>query len=542
MANVLKELAKAFSFRTAIRSNILSSSYTPIGVGGSTMTNNGLRNNENSTFNTFTSSRLLTSWYQKMEESKNYENTELSNIVIGIYADYISNYFNNSEEVVSFTDTDEKAKHYERVINKIFKQISLVDTIKDHLKEIIYYGSYSIKVDWDKVNRRWIKYELANPYNVVTVKRHGVPKFHVVMTKSQKILQVSPNSILRFGSAGLKLVNDISEDFFKSDEEKEKTKLLVEEDTIINNYDLSGGAPLYYNLMGKVKEYLLKDQIVSILSIKDLIQPLLLLIRVNKATDPTEANKLAVNTENLINKYSDLSALFGANFSISDLMDSILNNIRVLPDYESAMGDMNSIDLSKISNKIQEIKQDQDNSKESIYTSFGIPRALSVGDTTKWEAIKSSQRLNSKVASLIESINSSVRVAAATFYYLLTKQSIDPEQIKVNLFAKTDVDYNTSIVSAEIVSQLIEAINRVLESVQRFVQDNKIVNIESYVNYVVKQLKVIDPDIIDFLDDATLRTYIQEAIKDRTSTEPSGRGGFYSSKVTVNNRSFSLKE
>lgn len=461
-----------------------------------------------------------------MEELKDYEVTELSNTSVGIYRDYLFNHFNDGGDVISLLSDNPKDKVVERNINRIFRDLDIVNTIKLHINEIIYYGSYSIKIDWDKEKRKWVKYELANPYNIVTVRRQGSIQSNLVMSRDQKIYSVAPNSIIRFGRDSLHLINDMNESFFdQEDADPSYLNSIDNKDTLIKRYDLSGGFPLYYNIIGKIKEYLLKDQLVSLLSIKDLIQPLLLLVRVDKATDPIEANKLALTTENLINKYSDLSAIFGANFSILDLMDSILNNIRVLPDYQSAMGDMNSIDLSKISSKIQDIKADLDNLKEAIYTSLGIPRALFAGDTTKWEAIKASQRLNSKVLSMIQDLTDSVRIIAARFYYLLTGTEIGLDKVSASLFTKTDIDYNASITSSEIVSQLVESINRILESVQRFSQDSKLIKVDGYVRYVVEQLKTIDPDILSFIDEETIKKYVEDVLKERNNPD-SGNTGF----------------
>ena len=58
----------------------------------------------------------------------------------------------------------------------------------------------------------------------------------------------------------------------------------------------------------------------------------------------------------MINKYSDISSILSSNFNINGLIDAMMNNIRVIPDYHSTMGDMNNIDLSKITNKISEIE------------------------------------------------------------------------------------------------------------------------------------------------------------------------------------------
>jgi hypothetical protein len=479
----------------------------------------GFKSQVNGTFNAFTASRLVTSWFQKVEELKEYETTEISNIAISVIDDYLSNYFNETDDLVTFISDDPKVKEFERRINKIFSDIKLATTVKEHRKEIIYYGSYSVKVDWNSTQRKWIKYELQNPYTVISVRSQGSTKLHLVLSKQGQLIKTAPHAILRIGMPGMHLINDLGDEVVDPNYDKYKAQQL--EDTLISSFDLVGGYPLYYNLIGKIKEYLLKDQLVSLLSIKDLIQPLLLLIRVDKGTDPGEANNLAVNTENLINKYSDLSAIFGANFSIMDLMDSVLNNIRVLPDYNSAIGDMNSVDLSKISSKIQEIKGDQDSLREQIYTTIGIPRSLYAGDSTKWDAIKSSQRLQSTISGLIKDICFSISIIAANFYYLLTKETFDPNNIKVNLFKKTDADYNIAITGADIVNQLLDSVNRVLESAQRFMQDTKIADRNAYIKYVKDQLSSIDPNFMEVVTDEMINKYIDDLKK-----QDSDGGGF----------------
>lgn len=521
MASIIKQITKLFSFRGALRSNILSTSYTSIGMGsGSSVTGAGFRSQQNSTFNSFTSSRLLTSWYMKMNELKDYELSELSNIAVIVLTDFLSNYFNNDHDLITLPIDCYGKEEFEKKINHIFSDLKLVESIKDHLGEIIYYGSYSYKIDWDKLNKKWKKYELFDPYNVVTVKDQNGVKCHLVTSQQGKILQAAPRAILRLGIAGLRLINDLDPQL--TDTKTKTVDFIGEEDTVLSSASIAGGYPLYYNIIGKVKEYLIRDQLLSLLSIKDLIQPLLLLIRVDKSTDPTAANQLAINTENLINKYSDLSAIFGANFSIMDLMDSILNNIRVLPDYNSAMGDMNSIDLTKITNKIQEIKGDQDGNRESIYNTLGIPRALSSGDATKWQSIKDSQRLNSKISGYIDDLCSSVAIATADFYYLLTGKEIDPKSIGVNLFKATDVDYSNALNSADIVNQLIDSLNRILEAAQRFCSESKLINYDAYMHFIKDQLSTVDGRISDIITEAIIKKFI----KDLSSESEEQGGGF----------------
>lgn len=512
MFEALKEVARTFSYRSVIKSNILTSSasFSPISPN-STMLAGGRNTSPSSVM---VSNKYLGTYYLRMQEIRDYEVTELTNTVVGIFKDYIINYFNKENDIVTFKNGHNLEQ---RRVNEIFKQLNIVDEIKSHLFEIIYNGAYCLKVDWDAEKKKYVKYDLQNPYNVVTVMKRGEINCHLVVSRDGKILEVAPHAIIRFGKADLHLVNDMNGEYF--DDEKE--------DTLVKTFELTAGFPLYYNISNKVKEYLLKDQVVSLLSIKDLIQPLLLLIRVDKSTSPDEANRLALNTENLINKYSDISAILGANFSINDLIDSLINNIRVLPDYASALGDMNSIDLTKITNKIAEIRNDQDGSKDGILTSLGIPRALFAGEVTKWEAIKSSERLNSKVNGYINQINDGLKLTAASFFYLLTGKKISVEDIEINLFTKTQVDYNIAISNAEIVNSLLSSINSILDSTQNMIQNNKLIEPEKYCDYIISQLKVIDPEILKFVDQEQVKKYVKELIKQRAAQDQDQIGGGY---------------
>jgi hypothetical protein len=480
MFDTLKEVIKTFSYKSVIKSNILgvnTSTFSPISSNSLTLA--GGRNTSPSSVSM--SNKFLGTYYLRMQEIKDYEVTELTNTVVGIFRDYIVNYFNKEDSIVTLKNNDTVTQEK---INKVFKQLDIVDEIRTHLFELIYDGAYCIKIDYDKDSQKFVKYHLHQPYNVVTVRKKGEVVKHLVVSRDGKVVEVAPYSIIRFGKADLHLINNLGEDY--------KTN---EDDTLVKEYDLVAGFPLYYNICSKIKEFILKDQLVSLLSIKDLIQPLLLLINVDKSTSPDEANRLALNTENLINKYSDISSILSANFSINDLIDSIINNIRVLPDYSSSMGNLNTVDLSKISDKINDIRNYQDTTKDDILTSLGIPRSLFSGEVTKWEAIKTSERLNSKINSIIIGISEGVKETAANIYHLLTGKTMSVDDIKVSLFSKTQVDYNTEISNADIVNTLVMSINQILDSVMQTAQSARFIDPNAYSQYIIDQLKNIDPKI-----------------------------------------------
>jgi hypothetical protein len=163
------------------------------------------------------------------------------------------------------------------------------------------------------------------------------------------------------------------------------------------------------------------------------------------------------------------------------------------------MGNLNTVDLSKISDKINDIRNYQDTTKDDILTSLGIPRSLFSGEVTKWEAIKTSERLNSKINSIIIGISEGVKETAANVYHLLTGKTMSVDDIKVNLFSKTQVDYNTEISNADIVNTLVMSINQILDSVMQTAQSARFIDPNAYSQYIIDQLKNIDPKIADLV-------------------------------------------
>jgi hypothetical protein len=311
---------------------------------------------------------------------------------------------------------------------------------------------------------------------------------------------MKPGTIFRLGAPNLTLINDINPTFLKN-----KT----EEDTLIKSDHMSAGSPLFYNITGKIKEYLLKEQILALLSIKDLIQPLLLLIQLDKSTSVDEGNRLALNVENMINKYSDISSIISSNFGINSLIDALMNNIRVIPDYHSGMGNMNNIDLSKVTEKLNTIEQSQDTKKDIIMNTCCIPRALYSGESTKWDAIKSSQRLNSRIHSYAVGISDSIRDEALFITKDMTGVELSPSDITVNLFKKTDVDYNQSISGMEILSTVMQGISTILTNCQQTIQEIKIIDPGKYAKYILDQLKLIDPTVTEFMTEESIRMGLQ---------------------------------
>lgn len=329
------------------------------------------------------SDRRLSTWYLRVQELANYEMTELSDNICGLFIDYLSTYIgDDSTNVISFdaktADADERAKK----VNKVLHDIRYVSDLKLHLWEYIYYGSYCQRLDWDGTQRKFVKRLLQDPTKVVAKYSNNGLVGYLVPSKMGVIHEVDPLSIIMIGNPTLTLVDDMSDQ-----KDTELTMMISEadrddHDTIVGDIEYRGCKPLYYSIVGKVKEYLLKDQLINLLSIKDLIQPLVWAVSFDNNTPPDEAQQLTQNIENLCNKYSDVSVVIQSNFDLNALLDSINNNIKMFADYNNEATNMTALDLLKVTDRMQELRGDQDNIRGSILQACGIPESLFGGDAT----------------------------------------------------------------------------------------------------------------------------------------------------------------
>jgi len=494
----LLESVRSFSFQSVLRGNIMSS---PGAFGGSDTVNGMGGSRSNSPSTQMVSNRYLSTFYRKQREIKDYEITDLTETTLTIFEDYILAYFNTDGKIISIDSSVERSEEFERWINKVYDDLRIVQETKSHLRDIIYSGSWSFKLAWDPQNQKYVKFYLQNPHSVVAISKNSEVDSYLVVSRDGVIFQVKPNSIFKIDVNKITLINDINTKFYQ----------VKKEDTLVKDEEMIGSTPLYFNITGKVKEYLLKEQILSLLSIKDLVQPLLLLVRLDKNTPPDEGNKLAHNVENMINKYSDISSILSSNFSINSLMDSLLHNIRVLPDYASSMGDMNNVDLSKVTNKIQDIEQSQDQKLDNILTALSIPKSLRDGQSTKWDAIKSNQRLNSKINKYTKGITHSISLNAVQLIEDKFGVKIPIEMVTCHLFNKTEVDFNVAITKSQIVGELTQGIQQILSASNQTLQEIQFIDKSEYLNYVSDQVKEIDPAAIKFINSDTISKALSQA-------------------------------
>lgn len=495
--STLKETLKTFSSIPSFfsRTNIVDpGGYSALNFGSKSVQSQRSKKTTMAPLNP----KFLTDYFKTFDDLREYESSEIGVIATGAITDYIKNYINYNDPIINIKN--ESLRGWAEKINKILDQhLKIRDELSNNIDPIVYYGSYCFKINWDEEARKFKKAALAHPNSVVSVYRGGKLDSYLVISRNGNVAIVEPDKILRIGAPDYYLINDTGQNLYL-EQDKKKAEKAQEKDTILDDSKIAAGSPLFINVLPKIKEYLLKEQLISLIGIKDLITPMILLLSVDKNTAPDDANELALNVENLFNKYSDVSTIYSQSFSINSLSDAILNNIRVFPDYNSASSSMQeAMQMNKMAEKIQMIRQEQDFLKENILRAIGIPSVLYSGDTTKWEAIKMSERLNSKVSSLIKRINDSIFSIIET----ISKQvfpdiHFERSDIEINIFNKTQVEFNSIINSCEMAGQVLSSVNQLIDMLSQEMQQET-VDREKYFDYVKSLIQQADPSAVEII-------------------------------------------
>ena len=509
------EISRLFSALTLyggkvpIKSNVLSGEYKAI--GSSNLYGSDTESNKSLTTGNATTDKNLSTYYSKLSEIKTYEMTDLSEMITSLFKDYVVNFMNKTGGIVTIKKEDGSIDQNktDRMNKCLMNDLKIPDVIREHLPEIIYYGGYHFLITMTKdetghtvLNKR----DLYDPVVVVSKTKDYKETSYICRGKDGNIYEVPYKELIKISINSMRLRNDMDKNKYGGIESESESN----REKISSSTFYSAPMPMYYSITHKVKEYLLKDIIISLLSIKDLVQPILLMIHMDKGTSLEAANELTKKAEALINNYTDLSAIMSSQFSISDIVDALLNNVRVLPDYNSSMTNMGTVELSKISQQIDKIRMELDTCKDSVLSVMGITSDVAQGRASKWEVLKMSERLNSRINAVISGIKSGIVNAVDVISRNLYNEPVDSNNVVVNLFSRTTIEYNNLINTSESISTLTQQMSTVLEMALRTLEvAGPLFNRGEYLNYVSTTLRGIDPTFDKIITEDSIKEYLE---------------------------------
>lgn len=475
----------------------------------------------------------LDEFYSFIDELRSYKDNELTKIILDIIKESVAELFVGEDEDFITIPSSEVEKYgitedQIRELNKILRDdINLVSNLRSDLHNFIYYGSvsyYLSKEEEKYVNskgeekiRKVFRFKYPHESNsLITEVSNGevkdfilrevglvsnnsaVDKDHLVVfsTLDYNVNTDSGDggiSTFDFDTINLSTVSTIEKDENGDGE-------VSEEEKIFKSSRYLAGTPLYDSITVKLKEFVLKDYLISILGIKDLIQPLILLLGVEKTTDATDASELAIKVEDIINQNVDLNYLASGQLRVDEITKSLIDNIRVIPDFDSKLSSLSNLELDRLSDKISDLRSDQNDIKESIIGATGVPIGLFNGETTRFEAIASSQRFNSKLNYYVDILNNSSIRLAKTLYKLKFGKDITKVKLESRLVNKTIL--NTSYYSDKIeaTNNRIEQINNLVETFDRM-RESELLKKDELIKYFKGVVGKVDPELSDLIAD-----------------------------------------
>lgn len=264
--------------------------------------------------------------------------------------------------------------------------------------------------------------------------------------------------------------------------------------------EMSAGSPLFYYYLPKIKELYLKDLVISILGIKDVIQPDILAMNFEGGTDIDNAQELADNMESLLNKSSDYSMFNSSALNYQDLVKMLIDTVRVLPDIDGKLQNLSEVRTTKLQEKIQQIRQETNELQNEIIASLGVPLDLFEGNSSKWEVIKRSERLQSRISYYTEMIKSSIKRLAQSLFYRIYDRELKPNDFKVLTFVESDLDIAQKTNKLQNLSELSNVLLNTIVSAERELSDSALIDKSQYFNFLKKNIEDIYPEAKNLID------------------------------------------
>ena len=310
------------------------------------------------------------------------------------------NIFFNTEPLLYNTK-----KRIKRIINpeKIIKQNNLqrnfldieyltVQSIKDD--EIIYNEEKNYTQDEeiirrkviDEVNKDIIQKDFQNEYYKEETKKEAIEEIkeiYIARGDDGNVYEIPADEMIYIASNNLRLVNDLSDDWKEKEKRDRQTPKESKDkgnnrEKVLRKESYMASEPLFYSLILKVKELVIKELLVSLISLRDLSSVQIFLLQFDKSVPLEAANDLCARTTKLANNTNEIASFLTSQFDVVSFIENTLSkSARFVPDYNSTIGGKNTmLPLDKLTDKLLDIMQTIDQCKNNVLSPLGLPATL----------------------------------------------------------------------------------------------------------------------------------------------------------------------
>lgn len=530
--NLIQKLFGSFAIgnsRIPIRSNVFSKGgrggYSPIGQTGNARLFDSHR--QSPLLGNSSPSNRISGYLDRVSELKGYQLLDISKLAVNFFADYIVNFLKDSnQQVVTILDDDgnNNVSVTDRINNILIKDIKIFDYIRDHVNDYVFYGGYFSMLQSTRDDEGHLKFsseELYDPVSVIVKKKKNkdgiIEEIFLARGEDGVIYEIPRNECMYLGNLNLRLINDLEDSWKKdsksspkisSSKNKEKNR-----DKVLQKCSYVSGEPLFYSLILKVKELVIKELLVSLISLRDLSSIQIFLLQFDKSTPLETANELCARTTKLANNTNELASFLTSQFDVTSFIENTLTqSTKFVPDFNATLGNKNAmLPLDKLSDKLIDILQSLDSCRNNVLSPLGLPSTLYDSTSgSKWAVLQQSERANSRVTSFMVGVKDSVSNLVQTIYRVLYDEELDPAKIKLHISEKTSVEYNNQLNQSESVSGVINGISNILQSsLQTLEGASPLLEPQAYLSYIQNLLKDIDPNTEPMITEESISRYIE---------------------------------
>lgn len=552
--------------RIPVRSNIYNKKgYSAIGSTGNKLfevdRKSPLLGNANA-------SNLISGYYERVLELKGYQLLDITKLATNFFADYIINFLsdeNGGSQLVSVMNEDgtNNQQVTDRINQILSKDIKIFDYIRNHIQDFVFYGQYYSMLVSSRDETGHLKFrieELIDPVSVIKKKRrktdgsNDLEELYLAKGEGGIIVEIPKKEIIYLANQDLRLLNDLADkveynsgirnkkddplaSFLKPGSNKNQpytpkfqdknNKYILKDgvsvsdpkegkanrERVLVKESYTASEPLFYSLLLKVKELVIKELLVSLISLRDLSSVQIFLLQFDKNIPLEAASELCKRAAKLTNNTNDLASFLTSQFDVISFIENTLTQgTKFVPDYGGSLSAKNPmLPLDKLSDKYIEIMQTLDQCRAAILGPLGLP--ISLTDSTsgsKWQVLQQSERANSRVASFLSGIKSSVIDLVCNLYEIIYSEPLDPSLVKLHISEKTSVEYNNQINQSESINGLLQSINTILQgSLQMLDMAAPYLDARNYLTYIQNLIRDIDPNTESIINERSIELYLQ---------------------------------
>jgi len=528
--NLIQKLFGA-SFKSGmvpLRSNIVRNGrngYSPIGQTSSAIAS---ADRKSPLLGNYSSSNLLSSYLDKIGELRGYQLLDISKLATNFFSDYIINFLadeGNGTQIATILDEEGNidTNKTDRINDILTKDIRIFDFIRDHVQDYVFYGDYYSMLKSYKDEQGHTRFrveELLDPIAVIVKKTRSkegdMEEKFLARGEDNVMYEIPREEIIYIASQNLRLINDLKEGW-KDKDTIFRTKPKdgdgkTNREKVMQRESYTASEPLFYPLILKVKELVIKELLVSLISLRDLSSIQIFLLQVDKSVPLEAANDLCMRATKLANNTNELASFLTSQFDVvSFIENTLIKSAKFIPDYNSTLGGKNSLlPLDKLSDKLLDIMQSVETCKNNVLNPLGLPSTiLDSTSGSKWQVLQQSERANSRVATFMAGIKDSVTNLVCTLYKILYTEELDPSQVKLHIAEKTSVEYNNQINQTESINTLVQGVSGIIvNALQTLDQSAPFIDPKAFLEYIQNLLKDIDPNTEALVNEASIQNYL----------------------------------